>query len=58
MDEEEVKEIARDTWQQLQRVVDKKIQAANPKTIGPRPGPAEVIKYTPSEQGKKVLRCI
>eukprot|EP00210_Caulerpa_lentillifera_P000987 g951.t1 len=50
-DDEEVKETARATWESLQRVVDKKIQVANPKTVGPLPGPAQFIKYTPSQKG-------
>jgi len=54
-DDEEVKETARATWESLQRVVDKKIQVANPKTVGPLPGPAQFIKYTPSQQGHQVF---
>lgn len=53
-DDEEVKETAKETWNALQRVVDMKIQAAQPKTLGPKPGPAQYIKYTPSQQGAQV----
>lgn len=49
-DEEEIKEVASATWERLQRVVDMKIQAEKPKTIGPRPAKPQFIKYTPSQQ--------
>eukprot|EP00951_Prasinocladus_malaysianus_P044508 scaffold575380_cov38-Prasinocladus_malaysianus.AAC.1 len=37
----------------LQKVVNNKIQAANPKTLPKQPGQATYINYTPSQQGSQ-----
>eukprot|EP00803_Ostreobium_quekettii_P003268 evm.model.scf_1162.5 EVM.evm.TU.scf_1162.5 scf_1162:31624-33363(-) len=44
-------ETVKDTWESLQRVVEAKISAAQPKTLGPRPAGPQYIKYTPSQGG-------
>ncbi|CAD7699334.1 unnamed protein product [Ostreobium quekettii] len=44
-------ETVKDTWEALQRVVEAKISAAQPKTLGPRPSAPQYIKYTPSQSG-------
>lgn len=46
-------ETAKETWEALQRVVEMKIQAAQPKTLGPKPAAPQYIKYTPSQRGSQ-----
>lgn len=42
--------MAKETAEALQRVVEKKLGAENPKTLPSQPGAAQYIKYTPSAQ--------
>lgn len=49
-DEEAIAETAKETAEALQRMVEKKIGAENPKTLPTQPGAAQYIKYTPSQQ--------
>ncbi|GAB4821948.1 hypothetical protein N2152v2_008994 [Parachlorella kessleri] len=49
-DEEAIEETAKETAAALQRMVEKKIGAENPKTLPAQPGSAQYIKYTPSQQ--------
>ncbi len=49
-DEEAIAETAKETAEALQRMVEKKIGAENPKTLPNQPGAAQYIKYTPSQQ--------
>ena len=50
-DPEEAEKAARATRQALDRLVDGKISAAQPKTLPQQPGAPQFIKYTPSQQG-------
>eukprot|EP00192_Tetraselmis_astigmatica_P008664 CAMPEP_0117682022 /NCGR_PEP_ID=MMETSP0804-20121206/19369_1 /TAXON_ID=1074897 /ORGANISM="Tetraselmis astigmatica, Strain CCMP880" /LENGTH=626 /DNA_ID=CAMNT_0005491969 /DNA_START=9 /DNA_END=1889 /DNA_ORIENTATION=- len=52
-DEEEVEATRKETLEALQKVVNSKIQAANPKTLPKQPGAATYINYTPSQQGEQ-----
>jgi SNW domain-containing protein 1 len=47
-DEEEVERVKAETLAALQRAVEKKVAAVNPKTLPSQPGAAQYIKYTPS----------
>jgi len=50
-DEEELLETQRRTEAALGKIVDFKLQAAQPKTLAPQPGQASYIKYTPVQKG-------
>lgn len=50
-DPEEAAKAAKETRAALERMVDGKISAAQPKTLPQQPGAAQFIKYTPSQQG-------
>ena len=50
-DEEEVAETMKETQAALDRLVNGKIVAAQPKTLPAAPGAPTYIKYTPSQQG-------
>ena len=50
-DPEEAEKAARATRAALDRLVDGKISAAQPKTLPAQPGAPQFIKYTPSQQG-------
>ncbi|KAK9813503.1 hypothetical protein WJX73_002946 [Symbiochloris irregularis] len=50
-DEDEVAKATRETRAALDRLVEGKISAAQPKTLPAGPGAPEYIKYTPSQQG-------
>ena len=54
-DEDELKETAAETWSALQKVVDTKAMAMQPKNLPAQPGAATYIKYTPQQQGPQVL---
>lgn len=49
-DEETIEETARETAAALQRAVEKRLGAENPKTLPTQPGAPQYIKYTPSTQ--------
>mmetsp|Transcript_4547 Transcript_4547/g.8523 ORF Transcript_4547/g.8523 Transcript_4547/m.8523 type:complete len:579 (-) Transcript_4547:691-2427(-) len=46
--EEEIEETRKRTEAALNKIVDYKMQAAQPKSLAPKPGEATYIKYTPS----------
>lgn len=50
-DEDEVAKATRETRAALDRLVEGKISAAQPKTLPAGPGAPQYIKYTPSQQG-------
>ena len=50
-DPEEAAKAAKETRAALERMVDGKISAAQPKTLPQQPGAAQFIKYTPAQQG-------
>lgn len=50
-DEEEAERTAKETAAALQKAVDRKVAAVNPKTLPAQPGEAQYIKYTPSSAG-------
>lgn len=50
-DEEEIEETTKDTMAALQRVVEKKLSATQTKSLPNQPGAAQMVKYTPSQQG-------
>lgn len=52
-DEDEIAKATRDTRAALDRVVEGKISAAQPKTLPAGPGAPQFIKYTPSQQGSQ-----
>ena len=54
--EEEEEETRKETMEALQKVVNYKITAANPKTVPNQPGAATYINYTPSQQGAQYNR--
>ena len=52
-DEEEIEKETRETRAALDRLVEGKISAAQPKTLPAGPGAPQFIKYTPSQQGSQ-----
>eukprot|EP00959_Pyramimonas_sp_CCMP1952_P201618 4216447-Pyramimonas_sp.AAC.1 len=50
-DEEELLETRKRTEAALGKIVDFKLQAAQPKSLAPMPGQASYIKYTPIQKG-------
>ncbi|PAA88075.1 hypothetical protein BOX15_Mlig010975g1 [Macrostomum lignano] len=50
-DEESIKDLTEKTRDALQRLVESKAAASNPVRSAERTGPAQFIRYTPSQQG-------
>ena len=52
-DDEEAEKATKETRAALDRLVEGKISAAQPKTLPAGPGAPQFIKYTPSQQGSQ-----
>lgn len=50
-DEEEINEIAERTKKALEKITNSKIAAAMPVRCADKTGPAQFMRYTPSQQG-------